>query len=242
MAYHMDYEEPIEETPGPDRENTITSATQADASAMTGNMYINQGCCWRNILRHQPDFLAERPKIVKILEGAGHEVMFLPKFHCELNPIELVWSMIKTQFRKGGGRSSIAGAREALARAMDKPTFEQIRACFGHCWKYHDAYEVGIDPTQAANAIRVAKTHTRIPDSWAASIAAHVNGQEGSTPEDIDPALVWTRESVEFRCLYHLRDCDICACHPSSTPSRNSSAANSCLVPWRVQSAEHHRE
>jgi transposase len=51
-------------------------------------------------MRMQPDFQSERPKIVEIIREGGHEVVFLPKFHCELNPIEMVWSIIKKSNRR----------------------------------------------------------------------------------------------------------------------------------------------
>jgi len=29
------------------------------------------------------------------IESQGHVCMFLPKFHCELNPIEMLWGFMK---------------------------------------------------------------------------------------------------------------------------------------------------
>jgi hypothetical protein len=52
-------------------------------------------CCWFNVLQHQADFQNKRPLLQMIIEEAGHICLFLPKFHCELNPIELFWSFIK---------------------------------------------------------------------------------------------------------------------------------------------------
>jgi hypothetical protein len=52
-------------------------------------------CCMRRILSLQPDFLAEKPLLQVIIEKAGHKCLFLPKFHCELNPIEMVWGQAK---------------------------------------------------------------------------------------------------------------------------------------------------
>jgi hypothetical protein len=49
-------------------------------------------CCWSNILLHQSDFFNGHPFLQEIIEDAGHIFLFLPKFHCELNPIELYWS------------------------------------------------------------------------------------------------------------------------------------------------------
>ena len=52
-------------------------------------------CCWSKILASQSDFKGERPLLQTIIEDAGHICIFLPKFHCELNPIELLWAYIQ---------------------------------------------------------------------------------------------------------------------------------------------------
>jgi len=52
-------------------------------------------CCMRRVLSLQPDFIAEKPLLQVIIEKAGHKCLFLPKFHCELNPIEMVWGQAK---------------------------------------------------------------------------------------------------------------------------------------------------
>lgn len=52
-------------------------------------------CCMQHVLSPQPDFVAEKPLLQVIIEKAGHKCLFLPKFHCELNPIEMVWGQAK---------------------------------------------------------------------------------------------------------------------------------------------------
>ncbi len=45
------------------------------------------------MLNAHPDFLHTRPILQEFIERASphrYFVMFLPKYHCELNPIELV--------------------------------------------------------------------------------------------------------------------------------------------------------
>jgi len=52
-------------------------------------------CCMQRILSLQPDFKNEKPLLQLVVEKAGHKCLFLPKFHCELNPIEMVWGQAK---------------------------------------------------------------------------------------------------------------------------------------------------
>jgi hypothetical protein len=52
-------------------------------------------CCMQRVLSLQQDFRDEKPLLQLIIEKAGHKCLFLPKFHCELNPIEMVWSQLK---------------------------------------------------------------------------------------------------------------------------------------------------
>lgn len=56
-------------------------------------------CCASKILSLQSDFANEKPLLQTVIEESGHICLFLPKFHCELNPIELYWSYIKCHYR-----------------------------------------------------------------------------------------------------------------------------------------------
>ena len=49
----------------------------------------NSRCCARHVLGAQEDFLNQKPMIQEIIEELGHKVIFYPKFHCELNYIEM---------------------------------------------------------------------------------------------------------------------------------------------------------
>ena len=53
-------------------------------------------CCRQKMLTNQQDFnKEEKPLIWLVIEAAGHKCWFLPKFHCELNPIEIYWRWMK---------------------------------------------------------------------------------------------------------------------------------------------------
>jgi hypothetical protein len=52
-------------------------------------------CCCRRVVFNLPDFAATKSLLEEDCEREGVEVLFLPKFHCELNPIEMVWGYAK---------------------------------------------------------------------------------------------------------------------------------------------------
>jgi hypothetical protein len=55
----------------------------------------NDWCCMSCVMSLQSDFKSEKPFIQRYIEEHGHKCIFLPKFHCELNPIEMVWGYAK---------------------------------------------------------------------------------------------------------------------------------------------------
>src|ERR1700691_3908381 len=57
-------------------------------------------CCCRRILYNQPDFVDVPSVLEKTCEHRGYRVLFLPKFHCELNFIEQCWSFAKRLYRQ----------------------------------------------------------------------------------------------------------------------------------------------
>ncbi|RPA91852.1 hypothetical protein L873DRAFT_1866135 [Choiromyces venosus 120613-1] len=58
------------------------------------------GCCARGLLSIQADFRAQKSRLEKVIEEAGHRTLFYPKFHCELNWIEYFWRVAKWYMRK----------------------------------------------------------------------------------------------------------------------------------------------
>jgi hypothetical protein len=48
------------------------------------------GCCLARLLSQQEDFRNQTSMLEQVITDAGHLCIFLPRFHCELNPIETV--------------------------------------------------------------------------------------------------------------------------------------------------------
>jgi hypothetical protein len=55
-------------------------------------------CCCHRALFNEPDFKFSESILEAEVQAQGFEVIFLPKFHCELNPIEQCWGYAKRNY------------------------------------------------------------------------------------------------------------------------------------------------
>ena len=64
---------------------------------------VGKACCALRILQAEPDFLAEKSLLETVIDKAGYEAVFYPKFHCKLNYIEYYGAALKRYTRDVGG-------------------------------------------------------------------------------------------------------------------------------------------
>lgn len=83
-------------------------------------------CCCRRILYNIFD--ANSPTIIETLAASlGSRVIFLPKYHCELNPIEQVWGYAKSRYRTYPESSRAADLRENIKKALAEVPITSIQ-------------------------------------------------------------------------------------------------------------------
>ena len=71
-------------------------------------------------------------RVREIIEGRYCELIYLPPYSPDLNPIEEAFAKLKGQLRKSGARSR-AALVEAMGRALDAISVGDARGFFGHC-------------------------------------------------------------------------------------------------------------
>lgn len=71
-------------------------------------------------------------RVRELIEGQGCELMYLPPYSPDFNPIEEAFSKIKGLMRKAGARSREA-LLEAMGRAISALSAEDARGFFEHC-------------------------------------------------------------------------------------------------------------
>lgn len=79
-------------------------------------------------------------KIDELLKAAGHEVLRLPPYHPDLNPIELVWGDIKGQLARNELDSNLDKKKIALEHLFNEFPAEKWAACDSHVQKIEDEY------------------------------------------------------------------------------------------------------
>jgi transposase len=71
-------------------------------------------------------------RVREFIEGRGAELLFLPSYSPELNPIEEAFSKIKNIVRKAGARTREA-LNEVMGEALAAVTLEDVAGWFSHC-------------------------------------------------------------------------------------------------------------
>lgn len=106
---------------------------------------------------------------------ARHMCLFLPKFHCELNPIERFWAAAK-HYARSHCLYTLAGLRETVPLALSQdlsdvpphlqhrddlpvsPVFKQ-RRWFRISWQYGEEYRKGSDVVEATKNVKSLRHH-----------------------------------------------------------------------------------
>lgn len=67
-----------------------------------------------------------------LIEAAGCQVLFLPPYSPDYNPIELAFAKLKTALRRAGQRT-VEGLWTAIGTGLDTITAQDARGWFQHC-------------------------------------------------------------------------------------------------------------
>ena len=114
------------------------------------------------VLSFHDDFRTEKTLVEKFLIDEGHKVMFLPKFHCELNPIERVWGQAKCYSRQYTNYTLVCLCK-IVNPALDSVTTDLIRKYFRKVGDYERAYIEGKKAgKEVESAVKVYKSHRRV--------------------------------------------------------------------------------
>jgi len=129
-----------------------------NSSSLTNN------CCMRHVLEKQADFANQHCLLQEVIEAREHKVIFYPKFHCELNYIEMYWGAVK-KYTRANCDYTWRGLQQVVPEALDSVSLKQIRRYARRSFRYMDAYQKGLNVKQANYAVKKYKRHRVIPQN-----------------------------------------------------------------------------
>ncbi|XP_061716757.1 uncharacterized protein LOC133524644 [Cydia pomonella] len=86
------------------------------------------------------EFTEDIYKIDELLKKNGHEVLRLPPYHPDLNPIELVWGDIKGQLAQKNIEPNLDQKKITLEGLFAEYSAEKWEQCVNHVIKIEDEY------------------------------------------------------------------------------------------------------
>ena len=115
------------------------------------------------------DFIDKKNKLEYFLHGRGHACLFIPKFHCEVNPIERCWAQAK-RYTRAYCNYNIVGLRRNVMPALDSVSQENIQNYFRRAKNYMYGYLLGHTAGIALEKLiqkysKNFKSHRRVPDT-----------------------------------------------------------------------------
>ena len=121
-------------------------------------------CCARRLLGTHPDF---RDSLIWIMETAaarGHLCIFFPKFHSELNFIEMIWAYGKGSLRRNC-TFSFKDLQNKLPDVLNSVPLSFIKKASRQCFRFMDAYRQGLPAGPIADyAMKKYTGHRRLQD------------------------------------------------------------------------------
>jgi hypothetical protein len=136
-------------------------------------------CCARHCMSSHPNFRAQKSLLEETISTAGHLCLFLPKYHCELSPIEAFWGAAK-RYARSNCDYSFVGLRACVPKSLESVSLVSIRKFFRRCEHFVQSYHLGCDYELTKFAHKKYRSHRRIPESilqYKESIVAEMNSK-----------------------------------------------------------------
>lgn len=78
--------------------------------------------------------------IDQMAHDAGHELLRIPMFHCHLNPMELIWPLLKSNLEENSGSYEKNCRVQEIKYALESITSDDWERCLSHARQVEDEY------------------------------------------------------------------------------------------------------
>jgi hypothetical protein len=114
----------------------------------------------------QPDFQKQKEWLDEVVSSRGHSIIFFPKFHCELNFIEMVWSQLKRILR-ASCTFNYKELKEKVPNILDHDIpLSFYRKAARYCYRFMDGYYKGMKGPMLDYAMKQYRGHRMFPSTF----------------------------------------------------------------------------
>jgi hypothetical protein len=134
--------------------------------AFYGDGAATYKCCAYRILSMEPDFMEQAEWLTEVVRAHGCNIIFYPKYHCELNYIELVWGWLKQYHRRTCTykyADLINGATGLPETIANRLPLAFVRRVSRYCIRFMDGYRAGLEGPLLDYAMKRYAKHREIP-------------------------------------------------------------------------------
>ena len=133
--------------PRPSKRTIASRNSAASGHRKRKHTHSSSDCCALRILEAELDFNNEVSLLETVVRGAGHEIFFYPKFHCEHNYIEYYWAALK-RYTRENCKYSFAELESTVYAAMESVSLRTIRRFAERSKRWMMAYIEGLTEEQ----------------------------------------------------------------------------------------------
>ena len=121
-------------------------------------------CCW-HMLYNEPEFSEVESLLETTCKSRGFQVLFLPKFHFELNFIEQCWGYSKRIYRQYPISSKEVDLEHNVLKALDSVPLVSMCRFATRSQRFMGGYWWGLNGKQAAWAAKKYGGHRVLPET-----------------------------------------------------------------------------
>ncbi|CAB1109141.1 unnamed protein product [Ectocarpus sp. CCAP 1310/34] len=145
-------------------ERGLWNADMSMKGIRKGQQEYDPALCMPAVLGAQEDFANVEPSLMVLVKRHGGVAIMLPKFHCEINPIELVWGRSKYWVRKHC-KYTIACLRtnvsKSYAVAEDRLSLAIVQKFCRTVANFNEVYRDGLKGAEAVQKRDTFKSHRK---------------------------------------------------------------------------------
>jgi hypothetical protein len=140
-----------------------TKVTCAERIEVEAIGCLSPTCCASYVLSQEPDFLEQKEWLTEVLVAAGFDIIYFPKYHCELNFIEMVRGWV-TSYHRRTCTYNYADLKKRLPDTfLTEMPLAFVRRAFRYCFRFMDGYRQGFDGPLLDFSMKKYSSHRTIP-------------------------------------------------------------------------------